>query len=153
MRTAAAIVACSILPLLSGCAAPTRPSTAGSTGTQAGDSLYRRLGGERGINRLADDFAHRLASDRRFLSATGPLDASRFEAEMARRICAVSGGPCTLAEPPGRPMPGSREHRAEVAFRDDLMRSLQDNNVPLQDQIWLLSLLYPLGEAVAEVKN
>ncbi len=144
-----------LIPLaaLPGCGEQPGPSAMAKPAVSSEDSLYRRLGGRPGVARLVDDWSKRLAEDRRFRTDGGSFDAPRFKAVMFQRICALAGGACRLPKGPPPPLGGHKARRAELAVRDDLLRSLQENNVHLQDQIWLLSLLYPVIDDIAKAKT
>src|SRR5262249_22955862 len=75
----------------------THPTRCGNTwGRMAGKekSLYERLGGKPAITAIVDDFAARVAVDRRVNRFFANTDVLAFKAKLVDQLCEASGGPC-----------------------------------------------------------
>jgi hemoglobin len=57
-------------------------------------SLYDRLGGKPAITAVVDDFAARVAADRRINRFFANSDIPSFKAKLVDQICEASSGPC-----------------------------------------------------------
>ena len=62
--------------------------------SEGGDTLYAALGGEKGVELLADNFVIELAADERVRPHYEKSDIGRFHRMMQLQICELSGGPC-----------------------------------------------------------
>src|SRR5215471_3827890 len=63
------------------------------------DSLYKRLGGKKGITTVVDDFVGNVAGDSRINkffadAAKDPKRWKAFKGKLVDQICQASGGPC-----------------------------------------------------------
>lgn len=73
---------------------PISPARAQDT---TGKTLYQRLGGYDAIAAVADDFIHRLATDKqlaRFLTGLSVDSQKKLRQHFVDLICATTGGPC-----------------------------------------------------------
>src|SRR5690242_5581776 len=76
------------LGILAGCA------TTGEPMATRERSLYDRLGGKPAITAVVDDFAARVAADRRINRFFANTDIPTFKGHLVDQICEASGGPC-----------------------------------------------------------
>ena len=58
------------------------------------DTLYEALGGEAGVELLADNFVIELAADERVRHRFAKSDIGRFHRLIQQQICELSDGPC-----------------------------------------------------------
>jgi hemoglobin len=64
---------------------------------QAGDALYKRLGGYDAIAAVSDDFIGRLAADKqlaRFLVGLSADSQKKLRQNLVNQLCEATGGPC-----------------------------------------------------------
>ena len=118
-------------------------------------SLYDRLGGQKGLLAIVNDFVTTCTNDPRIRSffiatAKNPKTLSTFKANLFMQICAVSGGPCKYS---GKDMTTAHagmgiSNSQFDAFVENLVKSLRKLQVAAADQLELASLL---GQWRAEI--
>ena len=126
------------------------PEKSAAATTQAGDRLYRALGGEAGITKVVDAALAEIHGDLRiniFFEKTDMADLRRL---LIEQICAATGGPCTYS---GRSMEeahsGLNLTNADFdAFVEDLVHAMNSTKVPPDLQKQLLDLLGPMRPQV-----
>lgn len=117
-----------------------------------GDDLYRQLGGQPGLERIADAFIDELAGDRRVVDSFAETDIAQFRTLLIEQLCELSGGPCRYS---GRSMAeahaGMNVSAAQFdALVEDLMAALDSAGIAQGAQNRLLGLLAPYhGEVVS----
>lgn len=109
-------------------------------------SLYERLGGQRALVAVVDDFVANVAADSRINQQFANTDIPRLKRLLVEQICAGTGGPCTYT---GRDMKTAHTGRniSDVQFNalvEDLVKTLDKFNVPAREKNELLGILGPM---------
>jgi hemoglobin len=122
-------------------------------------SLYERLGGERAITAVVDDFTSRAAADAKvnFLRAGryATIDVPRFKTHLVNLIASVTGGPQKYT---GRDMKtihkgmGISDHEFD-SLALDLGASLDKFKVPAREREELLKIVAATRGDIVEVKS
>ncbi|MDB4955001.1 MAG: hypothetical protein JWO36_2570 [Myxococcales bacterium] len=124
-------------------------------GTTAATALYDRLGGQRAIVPVVDDFVNRVAADarinRRFLNT----DIPRLKSLLVEFVCMATGGPCKYS---GQDMETSHAGMELVdeeftALVEDLAATLDKFKVPVTEKTELLGALGPLQPQIVTPKD
>ncbi len=138
--------------VLSACHRGGTPAAAAPTpATQAGPSLYTRLGGVDAIRLVVDDFTARLAGDAMIAPMLRGVDVDNLRRLLAEQICEATGGPCRYS---GRTMREAHRGLNITAAQWDatvghLVAALNRYNVGQREQQELLGALATLrGEIV-----
>lgn len=110
------------------------------------DQLYQQLGRVEGITRIIDNFLYYVGEDERIIDFFAETDIDQFRERFIEQICEVSGGPCeytgdTMAES-HRDMDISEAHFNATV--EDLIKAMEDAEVPTVAQNRLLALLAPM---------
>lgn len=118
-------------------------------------SLYERLGGLDAIAAAVDSFAARCAGDDRINAKFARTDIPRLKKMLVDQLCEATGGPCTYT---GRDMRAAHDGMGVTAGEfdalvEDLVATLDEFNVPKDEQDELLSLLAPLRGDIVEVES
>ena len=124
-------------------AAPKPAPTADHTASR---ELYDRLGGQRAIVAVVDDFVARLAADPRIALRFSNTDIPKLESLLVEFVCMATGGPCHYT---GRDMETSHAGMEIVedewnALVEDLVATLDKFGVPKHEKAELLGALGPL---------
>jgi hemoglobin len=139
---------------LTGCA---WNASAQSAGSQAGPTLYKRLGGYDAIAAVSDDFIGRLAADKqlnRFLVGMSADSQKRLRQLVVDQLCEATGGPCLYI---GRPMKtvhaglGITENDWQLTVKH-LVASLDKFKVPEKEKNDFLALASSLKADIVENK-
>ena len=127
---------------LTGCA------TIGEQMASKEKSLYERLGGKPAIIAVVDDFAARVAADRRVNRFFANTDVLAFKAKLVDQLCEASGGPCKYT---GRDMKTAHQGMGVTnadyeAVVEDLVITLDKFKfwIPQQEKHELLAVLGPM---------
>ena len=118
-------------------------------------SLYERLGGLDAITAVVDSFVTRCAGDDRINGKFARTDVPRLKKMLVDQVCEATGGPCSYT---GRGMrethDGMKVTAGEFdALVGDLVATLDEFEVPKQEQDELLGLLGPLRNEIVEVES
>ncbi|MGH6816096.1 MAG: group I truncated hemoglobin [Hyphomicrobiaceae bacterium] len=119
-------------------------------------SLYERLGGEKAVVAVVDDFVTNVSKDKRinhfFIKAkTDPVKLKKL---LTEQICQAAGGPCKYT---GRDMKTAHKGMG-VADKDfnvmveDLNKTLRKLKVPAKERKELVGLLAPMKKDIVEKK-
>ncbi|HEY5922795.1 MAG TPA: hypothetical protein VIV11_14050 [Kofleriaceae bacterium] len=149
--TKLAVLACLVI----GCGAPSAPTAKGTTkpsGNRAAapaaapNDLYDRLGGQRAIVAVVDDFIARVAADPRIKMRFVNTDVPKLKLLLVEFVCMATGGPCKYT---GRDMETSHAGMEVVdeeftALVEDLAATLDKFKVPAKEKNALLGALGPL---------
>ena len=117
-------------------------------------SLYERLGGEKAISAVVDDFAGNVLADARINKKFADSNADRLVANLKTFMCMATGGPCQYT---GQNMKEAH-HRMGVtdgefsALVEDLVKTLDKFKVPEKEKNELLSALGGMKKDIVEVK-
>ncbi len=111
-----------------------------------GGELYDRLGGQRAIVAVVDDFIDRVAADSRINLRFGNTDIPKLKILLVEFVCMATGGPCKYT---GRDMETSHAGMELVddeftALVEDLAATLDKFKVPAKEKGELLGALGPL---------
>jgi hemoglobin len=132
-----------LLPDLSDRYIPPRP---------ADDTLYRALGGEAGLQRVAEDFLKRLLVDARVARFFTDRDPQVFIQQMAVQLCEVSGGPCTHKRNMRRLHSSMDIGKAQFnAVVEVLQQTLDAQGIAFAVQNRLLAQLAPMHRDIVNV--
>ncbi len=123
------------------------------TPTHVDDSLYRALGGQAGVTRLADDLAPRLMADRRIGEFFKSSSQQHLKETLAQQFCQVSGGGCGYAGPAKKIV---RQDMGITkgdfnALVELLQFSMEDQGIPFNTQNRLLARLGPMHREIINV--
>lgn len=109
-------------------------------------SLYQQLGGENGINAIADGLLSEIKHDQRIVHHFADTDIARFRRLLAEQLCQLSGGPCTYT--------GGTMQESHTGFNitladydalvEGLIKVMQRQNISISAQNQLLALLAPM---------
>ena len=134
------------------------PSTAkapASPPAQHAQALYDRLGGQRAIVAVVDDFIGRVAADTRINLRFSNTDIPRLKSLLVELVCMATGGPCHYS---GRDM-GSTHAGMELvddeftALVEDLVATLDKFAVPAKEKQELLGILGSLQPQIVAPKD
>ncbi|HEY1810943.1 MAG TPA: hypothetical protein VGG74_01215 [Kofleriaceae bacterium] len=108
--------------------------------------LYERLGGQRAIVAVVDDFIDRVANDSRIKLRFANTDIPRLKSLLVEFVCMATGGPCHYS---GRDMETTHAGMELVddeftALVEDLAATLDKFKVPAKEKNELLGALGPL---------
>ncbi|MCR9277090.1 MAG: group 1 truncated hemoglobin [Pseudomonadaceae bacterium] len=110
------------------------------------EPLFERLGGESGLEALADAFLIRLAEDEVVVATFDDTDIDQFRGHLIDQLCELSGGPCTYE---GRTMAEAHSGlnispKQFNSLVEDLMQAMADVDIPLGARNELLGMLAPM---------
>jgi hemoglobin len=114
-------------------------------------NLYQQLGGEAGINAIADGLLYEIEHDQRIVHHFSDTDIPRFRRLLAEQLCHLSGGPCTYS--------GGTMAESHTGFNisladfdalvENLIRVMQQQNISISAQNQLLALLAPMYKDIS----
>jgi hemoglobin len=115
-------------------------------------SLYERLGGEKAISLVVEDFAGNVLADNRINKKFAKSDATRLVTNLKAFVCFATGGPCRYA---GLDMKTSHKNMGVTAGEftalvEDLIKTLDKFNVPAAEKNELLGALGGLRADIVE---
>lgn len=118
-------------------------------------SLYERLGGLEAIDSVVGSFVARCAGDERINEKFARSDVPRLKKMLVDQVCEATGGPCTYT---GRTMRQTHDGMGVTAGEfdalvEDLVATLDEFDVPKQEQDELLGILGPLREDIVEIES
>jgi hemoglobin len=158
----ALIIACAMIAC-GGKPAATTTTPASSTSSQPANQpaaappheLYDRLGGQRAIVAVVDDFIGRVAADDRIKLRFANTDIPNLKRLLVEFVCMASGGPCAYT---GQDMETSHAGMELVddeftALVEDLTATLDKFNVPAKEKGELLGALGPLQPLIVTPKD
>ncbi len=122
-------------------------------------SLFERLGGKEGIEKVVDALIKRISADakinKRFATLKGPkLD--KFKASLVDQICEEAGGPdCKYSGKPMKEAHAKMKIKEEEwnAFLLDLKGAMEDAQVGETEQADLASILGKFHEDIVDPKT
>jgi len=118
-------------------------------------SLYDRLGGEKAVAAVVNEFAGNVLGDARINKKFAKSDKTRLVTNLNAFICSATGGPCKYD---GLSMKESHHHMGVTegefnALVEDLVKALDKFNVPAKEKNELLGALGPLKPQIVEVNG
>ena len=121
----------------------------------APDELYDRLGGQRAIVAVVDDFVARVAADPRIKLRFMNTDIAKLKLLLVEFVCMATGGPCKYT---GRDMETSHAgmellDEEFTALVEDLAATLDKFEVPAKEKHALLGALGPLQPRIVTPKS
>jgi hemoglobin len=116
----------------------------------ADDSLYRDLGGEKGIARIVEIATKHYLTDPRVKTTFEDTNIERFKHMFAEQFCALTGGPCKYT---GHTMAEAHKglHLKDADFTfvvEGLQDALDEVGIPFRVQNRFLALLAPMKRDV-----
>lgn len=123
---------------------------AACAGGRADDSLYQRLGGEQGVDRLVEELLDEVYADTRIAFLFEGSDRDNLHAVIVEQICAETGGPCTYEGLDMRAAHSGLDIRHDEfdAFVEDLIVAMERMGVATPVQNRLLAIFAPMREKV-----
>ncbi len=118
-------------------------------------SLYERLGGEKAISAVVEDFANNVLNDSRINKKFQKSDAARLLANLKDFMCFATGGPCQYN---GLSMKESHKNMGTTggefqALVEDLIKTLDKFKVPAKEKNELLTALGGLRKDIVEIES
>jgi hypothetical protein len=91
--------------------------------------LYQRIGGNKGVTDLVNEWVSAAMADGRLTGSLGgenpkPSAVTKIKKDLTTEVCELSDGPCKLADPKKLPEPLSLPDEKFVVFADHLVRSM-----------------------------
>ena len=91
--------------------------------------LYQRIGGNKGVTDLVNEWVAAALADGRLTSALGgnnpkPAAVAKIKKDLTTEVCELSDGPCKLADPKKLPEALGLPDEKFVVFADHLVRSM-----------------------------
>lgn len=129
--------------------------TAVSISAMAQQSLYDRLGGEKAISAVVDDFAGNVLADTRINKKFSDSDPTRLVTNLKVFMCMATGGPCKYT---GLNMKDAHKNMGVTAGEfnalvEDLVKTLDKFKVPEKEKNELLSALGGMKGDITESKS
>ncbi|MEK7830185.1 MAG: group 1 truncated hemoglobin [Acidobacteriota bacterium] len=120
-----------------------------------GQSLYDRLGGEKAISAVVDDFAGNVLADTRINKKFADSDPTRLVTNLKAFMCMATGGPCKYD---GLSMKDAHKNMGVTAGEfgalvEDLVKTLDKFKVPEKEKNELLSALGGMKGDITESKS
>ena len=114
--------------------------------TNKKSSLFEELGGQQGIEQVADRFVRILIADERTEQAFADTDLDRFYEKVVEQFCELTGGPCVYSGDSMKDVhKGMNISEADFnAVVEILQKAMDQNSVSLSAQNRLLALLAPM---------
>lgn len=144
-----------------GCSSPSRranstvePTTTPSV-SEAGPTLYERLGGYDAVSAVVNDFAPKLFSDPQvgpFFKGMGTDTRQSFIQKNINLVCSVTGGPCKILSRPAKTVHGGLGI-TEADFNvvvNHLVDTLDKFKVPAKEKQELLTIIGTLKSDIVE---
>ncbi len=91
--------------------------------------LYQRIGGNKGVADLVNEWVASAMADGRLTASLGgenpkPAAVAKIKKDLTTEVCELSDGPCKLADPKKLPEPFGLPEDKFVVFADHLVRSM-----------------------------
>lgn len=113
-------------------------------------SLYQRLGGQPGVEKIVDGVLYGIEHDQSIVHHFADTDIPRFRRLLIEQFCELSGGPCKYS--------GASMQESHTGFQitqahfdalvNHLITAMQHHNVPVEAQNELLAILAPMYKDV-----
>ena len=128
-----------------------KPTTVASAAAK--ETLYKRLGEEKAIQGVIDDFVANVGADTRINKFFANTDLKKLNKLLVEQVANASGGPQKYT---GRDMKsthaGLKIAKADFdALVEDLVKSLDKFKVPAAEKTELLGILAPLSKDIVTV--
>lgn len=125
------------------------------SGLAQGQSLYERLGGEKAISAVVDDFAGNVLADARINKKFAESNPERLVTNLKAFMCMATGGPCKYT---GLNMKDAHKNMGVTAGEfgalvEDLVKTLDKFKVPEKEKNELLSALGGMKGDITESKS
>lgn len=120
------------------------------SGTPNQENLYSALGGESGIEQIADHFIQEIANDERVIEYFEDSNVARFRQFFIEHLCELTDGPCEYT---GDTLVDTHTgmNVTEAAFNaivEDLMAALDKAGIAIGTQNRLLARMAQLREQI-----
>lgn len=114
------------------------------------DSLYQRLGGQAGIDKIVHDFIPIVLADPRISRFFKETDTVKLAQLLGEQFCQLAGGPCQYS---GRDMVSAHDGMGVRlahfnALAEDLQMSMERNHVDSATSNGLIARLAPMQRAI-----
>lgn len=113
-------------------------------------SLYQRLGGQPGVEKIVDGVLYGIEHDQSIVHHFADTDIPRFRRLLIEQFCELSGGPCKYS--------GVSMQESHTGFQitqahfdalvNHLITAMRQHNVPVEAQNELLAILAPMYKDV-----
>lgn len=113
-------------------------------------SLYQRLGGEAGVEKIVDGVLYGIEHDQSIVHHFADTDIPRFRRLLIEQFCELSGGPCKYT--------GVSMQESHTGFQitqahfdalvNHLISAMQQQKVPTEAQNEFLAMLAPMYKDV-----
>lgn len=113
-------------------------------------SLYQRLGGQPGVEKIVDGVLYGIEHDQSIVHHFADTDIPRFRRLLIEQFCELSGGPCKYS--------GVSMQESHTGFQitqahfdalvNHLITAMQQHDVPVEAQNELLAILAPMYKDV-----
>lgn len=139
-----ACVALAVLTL-SGCAG-------GGPDDASGDSVFARLGGSPGVDRLVEALLDEVYADTRIAFLFEETDRENLHSVIVEQVCAETGGPCTYQGLDMRAAHSGLDIRHDEfdAFVEDLIVAMERVGIPTSTQNKVLAIFAPMRENIVD---
>jgi hemoglobin len=117
---------------------------------RAEDTLYSDMGGQPGINKIADVSVDNYLADPRIKDIFSESNIDRIRAELKDQFCVIAGGPCRYT---GHSMEATHKglHLTNANFNalvEDLQSAMDSCKIPFATQNRFLARLAPMQHQV-----
>lgn len=126
-----------------------------ATKTISGETLYDRLGGNKGVTAIVDNLLYELAGNDKLIGFFENTDITRFRTKLIEQLCEVSDGDCVYT---GDSM--AKSHSSMTLNRshfdslvNDLIAAMNEAETPVGAQNDLLARLVPMYDEVMNPKD
>jgi len=109
-------------------------------------SLYEKLGGEAGVNKLTSDMIREIAADDHIRGHYKDTDIGRFHTMMQLQMCEKTGGGCIYTGDDMRRVHGGMNIKKSEfnSLVEAMMRAMDKNNIPISTQNQMLEIYAPM---------
>lgn len=135
------------------CAATLTLTLCACSGTPSQESLYAALGGEAGLERIADNLIMEIANDDRVIDYFEDASVERFRQFFIEHMCMLSDGPCVYT---GDTLVDTHVgmNVTQAAFNaivEDMMTAMNNADIGIGTQNRLLARMAALREQIIEL--
>ena len=130
-------------------------STASSSATAGGPSLYERLGRRPGIDTVVHTFVGNVGRDKRINVRFMFVDMDVLQSHLTDQVCSASGGPCPYTGRQMKPLHASMHVRGTEfdAMGEDLVAALKTHAVPERETKELLAIIASTRPDIVEPES
>ena len=134
------------------------PAEPEDAGPPAPKSLFERLNGKEGIDKLVDSLVQNVSADGKLKKSFSKIKGDKldnFKKSLSEQICEISGGPCKYA---GKDMKSAHDNISINdgqwdAFVQDFSAAMDENKIEENDKNELMALFAPLRSDIVGGKK